>query len=269
MPELPEVETTRRGLDTAIAGRRLRTVIVRNPAMRWPVAIPNDVRGQRIGRIGRRAKYLLMPLESGALIVHLGMSGHLSVVSVATAPARHDHVDFVLDDGRTVRLTDPRRFGSVHWQPYPVEDHWLLEGLGPEPLSVEFNARYLGGRARGRRLAIKTLLMDSRVVVGVGNIYANEALFLARIRPRIAAGRLSVPRLGVLVDAVKATLASAIQSGGTTLRDFAATDGRPGYFAHELAVYGRGGEPCVRCETTLKEVRLSGRATVYCPRCQP
>ena len=243
-------------------------MVVRNPAMRWPVAIPNDVRGQRIGRIGRRAKYLLLPLENGTLIVHLGMSGHLSVVPVDAAPAKHDHVDFVLDDGRAVRLTDPRRFGSVHWQPYPVEDHWLLDGLGPEPLSGEFCAPYLAARARGRRLAIKTLLMDSRVVVGVGNIYANEALFLAGIRPRIAAGRLSIPRLGGVVDAVKATLASAIQSGGTTLRDFVATDGRPGYFVHELAVYGRGGEPCLRCETILKEIRLAGRATVYCPRCQ-
>ena len=268
MPELPEVETTRRGLDTAIAGRRLRRVVVRNPALRWPVAIPHDVRGQRIGRIGRRAKYLLLPLESGALIVHLGMSGHLSVVPVDAAPAKHDHVDFVLDDDRTVRLTDPRRFGSVHWQPFPVDDHWLLAGLGPEPLSADFNATYLSERSRGRRLAVKTLLMDARVVVGVGNIYANEALFLAGIRPRIAARRLSGPRLGMLVDAVKATLASAIQSGGTTLRDFAATDGRPGYFVHELAVYGRGGKPCVRCETALTEIRLGGRATVYCPRCQ-
>ena len=232
------------------------------------MAIPNDVRGQEIGRVGRRAKYLLLPLESGALIVHLGMSGHISVVPVETPPAKHDHVDFVLDDGRTVRLTDPRRFGSVHWQPNPVADHWLLQGLGPEPLSADFNGGYLAARARGRRLAIKSLLMDARVVVGVGNIYANEALFLAGIRPRIAAGRLAVPRLEGIVGAVKATLASAIQSGGTTLRDFSGTDGRPGYFVHELAVYGRGGKPCPRCETTLKEVRLSGRATVYCPRCQ-
>lgn len=251
-----------------MAGRSLERVVVRNRALRWPVEVPAEVGGQRIGRIVRRAKYLLLPLESGALIVHLGMSGHLSVVPAETPPAKHDHVDFVLDDGRTVRLTDPRRFGSVHWQPYPVEDHWLLEGLGPEPLSAAFNGTYLTERAKGRRLAVKTFLMDARVVVGVGNIYANEALFLAGIRPRIAAGRLSGPRLVALVDAVKATLASAIQSGGTTLRDFAATDGRPGYFVHELAVYGRGGEPCVRCETTLKEVRLTGRATVYCPRCQ-
>ena len=251
-----------------IAGRRLRRVVVRNPALRWPVDVPSDIHGQRIDRIGRRAKYLLLALESGALIVHLGMSGHLSVVPVDAPPGTHDHVDFVLDDDRVVRLTDPRRFGSVHWQPYPVEEHWLLEGLGPEPLSHAFSGSYLAACARRRRLAIKALLMDSRVVVGVGNIYANEALFLAGIRPRIAAGRLSAPRLGALVDAVKATLASAIQSGGTTLRDFVAADGRPGYFVHELAVYGRGGEPCLRCSEVLKEVRLAGRATVYCPRCQ-
>lgn len=241
---------------------------MRNPALRWPVDVPNDIHGQRLGRIGRRAKYLLLPLETGALIVHLGMSGHLSVVPDDAPPAKHDHVDFVLDDGRIVRLTDPRRFGSVHWQPYPLEDHWLLEGLGPEPLSRAFSGTYLAERARRRRVAIKTFLMDARVVVGVGNIYANEALFLAGIRPRIAAGRLPASRLGGLADAVKATLASAIQSGGTTLRDFAAADGRPGYFVHELAVYGRGGEPCLRCASTLKEVRLTGRATVYCPRCQ-
>lgn len=243
-------------------------MVVRNPALRWPVDVPDDLVGQRIGRIGRRAKYLLLPLESGALIVHLGMSGHLSVVSVAAPPAKHDHVDFVLDDGRAVRFTDPRRFGSVHWQPHPLESHWLLAGLGPEPLSPAFCAAYLASCARRRRTAIKTLLMDARVVVGVGNIYANEALFLAGIRPRIAAGRLSKVRLGALVDAVKETLASAIQSGGTTLRDFAATDGRPGYFVHELAVYGRGGEPCLRCGAALKGVRLNGRAAVYCPRCQ-
>ena len=241
---------------------------MRNPALRWPVDLPTSIHGQRLGPIGRRAKYLLVPLESGTLIVHLGMSGHLSVVSKGSPPGKHDHVDFELDDGRLVRLTDPRRFGSIHWQSGPLDAHWLLEGLGPEPLSQAFDAPYLAGRARRRRIAIKSLLMDARVVVGVGNIYANEALFIAGIRPRVAAGRLSGPRLGVLVDAVKATLASAIQSGGTTLRDFAAADGRPGYFVHELAVYGRGGEPCLRCGTTLKEVRLTGRASVYCPACQ-
>ena len=246
----------------------LRRVVVRNAALRWPVSIPASIHGERVVAVGRRAKYLLVTLESGGLIVHLGMSGHLSVVPSGTVPGKHDHLDIELDSGQVVRLTDPRRFGSVHWQPFPLEEHWLLRGLGPEPLSAEVDGGYLARCAEKRRVAIKSFLMDSRVVVGVGNIYANEALFLAGIRPRIAAGRLSGPRLAALADAVKATLRSAIQSGGTTLRDFVATDGRPGYFVHELAVYGRGGESCPRCDAILKEIRLGGRATVYCPRCQ-
>ena len=251
-----------------LRGRRLLRVVVRNASLRWPVKLPNSIRNQRINAVERRAKYLLVHLDTGGLIVHLGMSGHLSVVPAGSPPGKHDHVDFELDDARCVRLTDPRRFGSLHWQPMPLEDHWLLHELGPEPLSPDFDGGYLAVRAKGRRVAVKSFLMDSRVVVGVGNIYANEALFLAGIRPRIAAGRLSRPRLSALADAVKATLESAIQSGGTTLRDFVATDGRPGYFVHELGVYGRGGEPCLRCDTTLKETRQNGRATVYCPRCQ-
>ena len=251
-----------------LRGQHLRRVAVHNAALRWPVAIPDSVRGQRLGPVGRRAKYLLLPLETGGLIIHLGMSGHIAVLPAGTPPEKHDHVDFELGDNRLVRLTDPRRFGSVHWQPHPLHDHWLLRDLGPEPLSADFDATYLAARARKRRLAIKALLMDAKVVVGVGNIYANEALFLAGIRPRVAAGRLSHARLSALVDAVKATLLSAIQSGGTTLRDFVATDGRPGYFVHELAVYGRAGAPCPRCDALLKEVRLGGRTTVYCPRCQ-
>ena len=251
-----------------LTGRRLRRVVVRNAALRWPVELPASIAGQRLGAVERRAKYLLLPLESGSLILHLGMSGHLSVVPGGTAPGKHDHVDFELDDGRAVRFTDPRRFGSVHWQGGPVHDHWLLRGLGPEPLSRDFDAAYLAACARRRRVAIKNLLMNARVVVGVGNIYANEALFLAGIRPRLAAGRVTRHRLTELVAAVKSTLASAIQSGGTTLRDFTGADGRPGYFVHELAVYGRGGEPCIRCTGALKEVWLAGRTTVYCPRCQ-
>jgi len=251
-----------------LRGRRLRRIVVRNAALRWPVRLPDSIRNQRINAVERRAKYLLVHLDTGGLIVHLGMSGHLSVVPAGSAAAKHDHVDFELDDARCVRLTDPRRFGSLHWQPKPLEDHWLLRDLGPEPLSPDFDGGYIAARAKGRRVAVKSFLMDSRVVVGVGNIYANEALFMAGIRPRIAAGRLSRSRLSALVDAVKATLESAIQSGGTTLRDFVGTDGRPGYFVHELGVYGRGGQPCLRCDTMLKEFRQNGRATVYCPRCQ-
>ncbi len=218
--------------------------------------------------MGRRAKYLLLPLESGGLIIHLGMSGHLSVVSARAPPGKHDHVDLVLDDGRALRLTDPRRFGSVHWQPHPLHAHWLLRDLGPEPLSEAFTGAYLAARARGRRVPVKALIMDAKVVVGVGNIYANEALFLAGIRPRVAARRLAKVRLETLAGAVKSTLVRAIDSGGTTLRDFAGADGRPGYFVHELAVYGRGGAPCRRCGATLRDVRFAGRATVYCPVCQ-
>ena len=262
------METTRRGLAPALRGRRLVRAVVRNPALRWPVRLPRGIRGQRFGAVERRAKYLLLPLQTGGLVIHLGMSGHLRLV-LATTPARkHDHVDLVLDDDRAVRLSDPRRFGSVHWQPHPLREHWLLSDLGPEPLSAQFNGEYLAARARGRRGAVKSLVMDAKVVVGVGNIYANEALFLAGIRPRIAARRISPARFGGLADAIKATLQRAIENGGTTLRDFAGADGRPGYFAQELAVYGRGGEPCRRCRARLTEVRSGGRSTVYCPVCQ-
>ena len=262
------METTRRGLAAATRGRKLVRAVVRDPRLRWPVRLPRAIRGQRLGAVGRRAKYLLLPLESGGLIIHLGMSGHLSVVSARAPPGKHDHVDLVLDDGRALRLTDPRRFGSVHWQPHPLHAHWLLRDLGPEPLSEAFTGAYLAARARGRRVPVKALIMDAKVVVGVGNIYANEALFLAGIRPRVAARRLAKVRLETLAGAVKSTLVRAIDSGGTTLRDFAGADGRPGYFVHELAVYGRGGAPCRRCGATLRDVRFAGRATVYCPVCQ-
>lgn len=252
----------------ALRGRRLARVVVRNAALRWPVYLPQTIAGQRLGALERRAKYLLLPLQTGGLVIHLGMSGHLRVVPAGTPAGKHDHVDLVLDDGRAVRYCDPRRFGSLHWQPHPLGQHWLLRELGPEPLSADFNGEHLAARARGRRIAVKALVMDAKVVVGVGNIYANEALFLAGIRPRVACGRVSRPRLDALADAIKATLGRAIESGGTTLRDFAGADGRPGYFAQELAVYGRGGEPCRRCGERLKEVRTAGRSTVYCPVCQ-
>lgn len=243
-------------------------MLVRNPALRWPVAVPVAIHGQPLVALRRRAKYLLFHLETGGLIVHLGMSGHLSLVPADAPPGPHDHVDLVLDDGKAVRLTDPRRFGSVHWQPHPVAAHRLLRDLGPEPLSPAFNGPYLAARARGRRIPVKSLLMDAKVVVGVGNIYANESLFVAGVRPRTAARRVPRQRLDALADAVKTTLGRAIADGGTTLRDFAAADGRPGYFQQQLAVYGRAGRPCRNCSAPLREVRLAGRATVYCRRCQ-
>ena len=268
MPELPEVETTLRGIAPALDGERIARVIVRDARLRWPVALPDDIAGQRIVRISRRAKYLLLHLETGALILHLGMSGRLRIVSNNVPPGKHDHVDIAFGRGRLLRLTDPRRFGSLHWQPHPSASHWLLRGLGVEPLLAEFDGAYLFSRSRRRRVAIKALLMNAGIVVGVGNIYANEALFKAGVRPRRAAGRVTRAECDAIVAAVKETLSAAIELGGTTLRDYVGSDGAPGYFVAQLLVYGRGGEPCHVCGTTLKGIRLGQRSTVYCPRCQ-
>ena len=268
MPELPEVETTRRGIAPSVLNRRIVAFDIRDPRLRWPVELPSEICGERIVRLTRRAKYLLLHLESGALILHLGMSGHLRVVSGNEPSGKHDHVDILLDHGLALRLTDPRRFGSLHWQPHPVEDHWLLKNLGVEPLSDAFTGGYLFTKSRGRRAAVKNFLMDARVVAGIGNIYANEALFKAGVRPRIAAGRLSRARYREIAAAARATLTAAIDQGGTTLRDFVGSDGRPGYFANELFVYGRQGKPCLSCGSLLKGLRVGQRSTVYCPACQ-
>ncbi len=269
MPELPEVETTCRGVAPHLIGRRLIDWVVRVPSLRWPVAIPEAVRGQSIRAVRRRAKYLLVEFDRGALILHLGMSGSLRILPADTPLLKHDHVDLCLDDGRILRLNDPRRFGSLHWQPEPVEAHWLLAGLGVEPLTPAFDGNYLKAAARGRRIAVKHLLMDGHVVVGVGNIYANEALFLARIRPTRAAGRVTLPAYRALAAAVKQVLGAAIAMGGTTLRDFVNQDGQPGYFKQSLWVYGREEKPCKVCGTALKGIRQGQRATVFCPVCQP
>ncbi len=268
MPELPEVETTLRGVAPAVLGQRVAALTVREPRLRWPVEVPDTVAGQRVVRISRRAKYLLLHLETGALILHLGMSGRLRVVSGNAPSEKHDHVDIVLGDGMALRLTDPRRFGSLHWQPGAWQDHWLLRGLGVEPLSDAFGGSYLFDGSRKRRVAVKNYLMDARVVVGVGNIYANEALFKAGVRPRTAAGRVTRARYGALAEAVRETLMAAIDLGGTTLRDYVGSDGAPGYFRNELFVYGREDRPCRVCGTLLKGIRLGQRGTVYCPRCQ-
>lgn len=268
MPELPEVETTLRGIAPALRSDSIARVVVRDGRLRWPVTVPADVSGQRITRISRRAKYLLLHLETGALILHLGMSGRLRVVPGDTPPGKHDHVDIAVGQGRVLRLTDPRRFGSLHWQPNPPEAHWLLRGLGVEPLTDSFHGRYLFQASRKRRAAVKTFLMDASIVVGIGNIYANEALFQAGVRPRRAAGRVSRAAYDAIAAAAKATLSAAIERGGTTLRDYVGSDGAPGYFANELRVYGREGQPCLVCETALKGIRVGQRSTVYCPRCQ-
>lgn len=269
MPELPEVETTRRGIEPHLRGRRIRTAIARVPALRWPIPPDLDVQlaGQAVADVQRRAKYLRLVLERGSLLLHLGMSGSLRVLPAGLAAGRHDHFDLVLADERMLRLTDPRRFGAVLWQP-PGQVHPRLQGLGPEPLSDDFSGDGLWRQSRGRRAPVKTFIMDQRVVVGVGNIYAAEALFAAGIHPLRAAGRISRQRWQALAVAIRTVLAEAIGRGGTTLRDFLSPDGAPGYFEQELQVYGRQGQPCRRCGAELRLLRLGGRASSYCPRCQ-
>ena len=229
--------------------------------------LAQSLTGQTIESVDRRAKYLLFNTSSGRMMVHLGMSGSLRVLPGAVPPELHDHIDIRLDDERILRYRDPRRFGSVFWLP-GTESHALLGELGPEPLSDDFDGSYLFRLSRRRKGPVKTFIMNSHVVVGVGNIYANEALFQAGISPVRAAGRISAPRYELLAAAIKDVLARAIEAGGTTLRDFVREDGSPGYFRHDLAVYGRGGEPCVVCGRALKEIRLGQRTTVYCTRCQ-
>ena len=274
MPELPEVETTRRGLAPHLEGRRISAVTLRRPDLRWP--IPPEIGallpGQRIDTIRRRAKYLLLDTAAGSALLHLGMSGSLRVLPRATPPTAHDHVDLLLeagrlDAGRVLRFNDPRRFGCLLWQP-PGETHELLRGLGPEPLGDLFDGDYLFQRSRGRSAPVKSFLMDQRIVVGVGNIYAAEALFAAGISPLRGAGRVSRERYGLLAEAVKTILARAIARGGTTLRDFISPDGAPGYFEQELSAYGRGGAPCPRCGRALKQAQIGQRATVWCSTCQ-
>ncbi|KLJ00547.1 bifunctional DNA-formamidopyrimidine glycosylase/DNA-(apurinic or apyrimidinic site) lyase [Luteimonas sp. FCS-9] len=269
MPELPEVETTRAGLAPHLDGRRIAAVALRRPDLRWP--IPPEVAtllpGQRIAGIRRRAKYLLLDTEAGSALLHLGMSGSLRVLAPDVPVRAHDHVDIALDTGHVLRFNDPRRFGCLLWQP-PGQTHPLLQDLGPEPLGDTFDGDHLFLASRGRRAPVKALLMDQRIVVGVGNIYAAEALFAAGISPLREAGKISRARYARLADEVRRILAYAIRRGGTTLRDFISPDGAPGYFEQELSAYGRGGAPCPRCGAVLRQATIAQRATVWCPRCQ-
>ena len=269
MPELPEVETARRGIAPHLLDRHVTGVVVRDHRLRWPVppGLARHLVGQRLQAVERRAKYLLLRFPAGTVLLHLGMSGSLRIVRASAPAEAHDHLDLVFGE-QALRLRDPRRFGSLHWVSGNPADHPLLARLGPEPLGDGFDAAYLHAAAHRRRVAAKTLLMDSRVVVGVGNIYANEALFRAGIRPTRRSDRLTRGDCAGLVEAVRAVLTAAIAVGGTTLRDFVREDGSPGYFVSDLQVYGRGGEACPACGATLKATRLGQRATVYCPRCQ-
>ncbi|MGH8496499.1 MAG: bifunctional DNA-formamidopyrimidine glycosylase/DNA-(apurinic or apyrimidinic site) lyase [Gammaproteobacteria bacterium] len=270
MPELPEVETTRRGIEPQLRNRTVTEVRVRQRRLRWPVprTLVTELPGQRIESVRRRAKYLLLDTAAGSALLHLGMSGSLRIVRTDTPPGPHDHVDIAFDTGRSLRFTDPRRFGSLLWTRGDPLAHALLAHLGPEPLEPTFDGGWLHDRAHGRRLAVKPFLMDSRNVVGVGNIYASEALFRAGIHPQRAAGRISRLRMDRLAGAVKEVLRDALRAGGTTLRDYSNGDGAPGYFAQDLRVYGRDGEPCLRCGGSVRAVVLGQRSTYYCPRCQ-
>lgn len=268
MPELPEVETTRRGIAPWIDGAVIQQLVVREPRLRWPVEPDvHRAEGRRVQSLDRRAKYLLADVGNGALMLHLGMSGSVRVLTTPQPPGRHDHVD-IITDRATLRFNDPRRFGSLHWVAPPLGAHPLLQSLGPEPLGDRFGGDHLWRLSRGARRSIKTFIMDGRVVVGVGNIYASEALFMAGIHPTRPAGRVSRARYAGLATAIRDVLGRAIEAGGTTLRDFSSADGAPGYFAQDLLVYDRAGKPCFQCGNAIRRKVIGQRASYYCVRCQ-
>ncbi len=270
MPELPEVETTCRGIEPHVVGNTITRLRIHEPRLRWPVPddLPSQVAGQVIQRIDRRSKYLLMRLPEMTLLWHLGMSGSLRLAEPSSPRRKHDHIELLLSSGQCLRYHDPRRFGCLLAYQGQGFEHPLLASLGPEPLAAGFGGDWLYKRSRGRKVPVKAFLMDASVVVGVGNIYANEALFRSGIRPDRPAGRISRARYQRLADTVRQVLAEAIAQGGSTLRDFVNGQGEPGYFQQTLAVYGRGGEPCRACQRPLVEVRLAQRSTVYCKYCQ-
>ncbi len=272
MPELPEVETTRRGIEPHLINNTINRIVVRETRLRWPVSTElTELTDVPVRSVERRAKYLIIntaPPQEGSILVHLGMSGSLRVVDEETPLKKHDHIDFALSTGKVLRYHDPRRFGAVLWSELPVETHVLLKSLGPEPLSDQFNGEHLFQLSRKRKAAVKNLIMDGHVVVGVGNIYASEALFMAGIRPGRASGRISRTSYQALAEAIKVVLSRSIEQGGTTLRDFVNSDGQPGYFQQTLNVYGRGGEPCRQCGIVIKTRIIGQRSTFYCPGCQ-
>lgn len=269
MPELPEVETSRRGIAPWVEGQTVSEVIVRDRRLRWPV--PTDIDrllpGRKIRSLTRRAKYLLFKTDAGTVMLHLGMSGSVRIIDADEPAAKHDHVDIQLESGKALRFRDPRRFGSLLWTQDACE-HDLLRHLGPEPLSTEFDGDYLWQKARGRRVSIKQFIMNASVVVGVGNIYASEVLFLSGIHPKRAAGRIAANRMTLLAATIKSVLERAIEAGGTTLKDFYGGDGEPGYFQQQLEVYGRDEESCNHCKNEIALIVLGQRSTFYCKRCQ-
>lgn len=270
MPELPEVETTRKGIAPFVVGETVKEIIIRERQLRWPIphTFKRSLKNQLIRKLRRRAKYLFFYTDNGCMILHLGMSGSLRIIDEPTPHKKHDHVDIIFNSNHILRFRDPRKFGSIHWVKDNPLQHKLINHLGPEPLDNEFNIDYLFAKSRKRSQAIKTFIMDSRIVVGVGNIYASEALFRAGIRPTLAAGKVSKKRYERLITEIKNVLTEAIKKGGTTLRDFYNGDGKPGYFSQELNVYNREGEPCKTCMKKIKMIRLGQRSTFYCSNCQ-
>ena len=273
MPELPEVETTKKGIQPYLENSTITGVIIRQFSLRWPIAndLADVLTNQIINRVSRRAKYLLIEFDKGTLMIHLGMSGSLRILDKLGQGilGKHDHIDIELSNGYILRYNDPRRFGSVLWTSDPISQHKLIAHLGPEPLLKEFNAEYLQRQAQLKRCSVKTLIMNGKVVVGVGNIYANESLFLANIHPRTPAQSMSISQSVKLTEQIKSVLERAIKSGGTTLKDFTNSDGKPGYFAQHLNIYGRKGEDCFICKSRIQHYKESQRATYYCPLCQP
>ena len=269
MPELPEVETTKRGLEQHIVGRQVLSAQIHQKQLRWeiPSHLPTTIKGEFIKKVSRRAKYILIKFSNGTLVMHLGMSGSISVVPSGEELKNHHHFELILDNATSMRFLDPRRFGSILWQ-QNNEQLSLFNNLGPEPLSSEFNDNTLYLSSRDRKKNIKAFIMDSNIVVGVGNIYASESLFLAGISPKKVAGKTSKKRYQVLTQCIKKILSEAINKGGTTLNDFSNIDGEPGYFSQVLSVYGRNDMPCYRCDGTIKRIVQSQRASYYCPRCQ-
>jgi len=269
MPELPEVEVCRLGISPHIINQKVVSVTVRNKKLRWP--IPDEVQdmvSHQVHAVERRSKYLLIKFSHGTLLLHLGMSGTIRIIDDDVLVAKHDHFDVAFNNGKVLRLNDPRRFGAVLWFSDHIDQQGLLIKLGPEPLSDDFNHGYLFAKASNRKVPIKTFLMNNHIVVGVGNIYANEALFKAGILPSTLAGSISAKRFNKLTDIIKQVLSDAINQGGTTLKDFTQVDGRPGYFAQKLYVYGRAGKECLICKNTLEEIRQSNRSSVFCTHCQ-
>tara|TARA_R110001583_G_scaffold164447_1_gene316939 strand:- start:19764 stop:20576 length:813 start_codon:yes stop_codon:yes gene_type:complete len=269
MPELPEVETSRRGISPHIINHKINNIVLRHHQLRWP--IPQNLlqllKNKTLLSVDRRAKYLLLGFENGTLLIHLGMSGSLRICELNTAPQKHDHVDFQFQQC-LLRYTDPRRFGAILWLGETPQDNPLLSTLGPEPLSDEFTAEMLYKQAKNRKIPVKQFIMEQKVVTGVGNIYATEALFSAKISPIRAANNISLKRYQLLVIAIKEILEEAIKQGGTTLKDFVGGDGKPGYFQQTLHVYGKTGELCPSCEKPLTSIKLAARNSVYCSHCQ-